>query len=131
VLTAAVPGSNEHQLGLSAHIELKPPKQDEDSTEESEKSEEPAEPEELDYTISDVYAWLHENSWKFGFILRYPSNKQDITGVDYEPGHFRYVGRYHAEKMYEEGICLEEYVERYYPEILGVPPKSTSMYDNE
>ncbi len=55
--------------------------------------------------------WLAENAHKFGFILRYPKSKIDVTGIDYEPWHFRYVGRYHATKMYELGMCLEEYLE--------------------
>lgn len=55
--------------------------------------------------------WLAENAHKFGYILRYPDNKTDITGINYEPWHFRYVGRYHATKMNELDMCLEEYVE--------------------
>ncbi len=55
--------------------------------------------------------WLAENSYKFGFVLRFPEGKTDITGITYEPWHFRYVGRYHAKKMYDLGMCLEEYVE--------------------
>lgn len=54
--------------------------------------------------------WLAENCYKFGFILRFPENKTDITGITYEPWHFRYVGRYHAKKMYDLNMCLEEYV---------------------
>lgn len=55
--------------------------------------------------------WLEENAHKFGYILRYPKNKVSITGINYEPWHFRYVGRYHATKMHELGMCLEEYIE--------------------
>lgn len=55
--------------------------------------------------------WLAENAHYFGFILRYPKNKTTITGIGYEPWHFRYVGRYHATKMYDLGMCLEEYVD--------------------
>ena len=57
--------------------------------------------------------WLAENAHYFGFILRYPKDKTDITGIKYEPWHFRYVGRYHATKMYESGLCFEEYYEQY------------------
>jgi len=53
--------------------------------------------------------WLEENCYKFGFILRFPEDKEDITGIIYEPWHFRYVGRYHASRMHELDICLEEY----------------------
>lgn len=56
--------------------------------------------------------WLAENCYKFGFILRYPEGKQDkVCNITYEPWHFRYVGRYHAERMHELDMCLEEYVE--------------------
>lgn len=55
--------------------------------------------------------WLAENAHKFGYILRYPEDKTDITGINYEPWHFRYVGRYHATKMYELNMCLEEYMD--------------------
>ncbi len=54
--------------------------------------------------------WLVENCYKFGFILRFPADKTKITEITYEPWHFRYVGRYHATKMHESGMCLEEYV---------------------
>ena len=54
--------------------------------------------------------WLEENAYKFGFILRYPKDKSDITNIIYEPWHFRYVGRYHATRMHQTGLCLEEYV---------------------
>ncbi len=55
--------------------------------------------------------WLAENCWKFGFILRYMPDKEDITTYVYEPWHFRYVGRYHAQRIYEMHMCLEEYTE--------------------
>lgn len=57
--------------------------------------------------------WLAENCYRFGFILRYPADKTEITGITYEPWHFRYVGRYHATRMHELGLCLEEYIEQY------------------
>ncbi|MBE6600424.1 MAG: D-alanyl-D-alanine carboxypeptidase family protein [Ruminococcaceae bacterium] len=55
--------------------------------------------------------WLEENAWKFGFILRYPENAEDITGYSHESWHFRYVGRYHAERISALDITLEEYLE--------------------
>ena len=55
--------------------------------------------------------WLAENAHHFGFIVRYPEDKTHITGISYEPWHFRYVGRFHASKIYDLGMCLEEYVE--------------------
>lgn len=63
------------------------------------------------FAETDLAKWLEENSYKFGFILRFPEDKQDITGIIYEPWHFRYVGRYHATKMHELDMCLEEYIE--------------------
>ena len=54
--------------------------------------------------------WLMKNGWKYGFILCYPTNKSDITKVNYEPWHYRYVSKKHARKIYEMGVCLEEYV---------------------
>ncbi|MBQ1243239.1 MAG: D-alanyl-D-alanine carboxypeptidase family protein, partial [Clostridia bacterium] len=58
-----------------------------------------------------AYKWLSDNAHKYGFILRYPSDKTDITGIAYEPWHFRYVGKSHAKEIYNQGLCLEEYVE--------------------
>ncbi len=55
--------------------------------------------------------WLAENCWRFGFILRYPADKEDITGVEWEPWHFRFVGREAATQMHELNMCLEEYTE--------------------
>ena len=59
-----------------------------------------------------AYEWLSAYAAEYGFILRYPADKQDITGVMYEPWHFRYVGTDAAMEMRETGECLEEYVER-------------------
>lgn len=56
--------------------------------------------------------WLRENSYKYGFVLRYPENKEDITKINYEPWHFRYVGKKMAKKMYKEDITLEELQEK-------------------
>ncbi|WP_270942823.1 D-alanyl-D-alanine carboxypeptidase family protein [Romboutsia lituseburensis] len=54
--------------------------------------------------------WLRDNSYKYGFILRYDKNKEHITGYMYEPWHFRYVGTDLAKKIYNSGLCLEEYL---------------------
>ncbi len=64
-----------------------------------------------DFKQSAEFLWLKENAWKFGYILRYPEGKEEITGREYSAVRFRYVGRYHAEKIYNLGMCLEEYVE--------------------
>ena len=87
------PGTSEHQLGLSVDMHTL------SSAGQAFKNEKEAK-------------WLAENSYKFGFILRYPEHKMEETGgIIYEPWHFRYVGRYHAKKMYDMDMCLEEYVE--------------------
>lgn len=57
------------------------------------------------------YGWINENCWKYGFILRYPEDKQDVTGIIYEPWHFRFVGQAHAEMLTSSGLCYEEYIE--------------------
>lgn len=57
-----------------------------------------------------VYNWLADNAWQYGFILRYPEGKTDITGTDYEPWHYRYVGRDAAKEIHNQGVCLEEYL---------------------
>lgn len=54
--------------------------------------------------------WLEANAHRFGFIQRYPQNKEHITGVIYEPWHYRYVGIEAATEIYEQGLCLEEYL---------------------
>ncbi|OGO88516.1 MAG: hypothetical protein A2Y15_01795 [Clostridiales bacterium GWF2_36_10] len=56
--------------------------------------------------------WLAQNAHRFGFILRYPEDKVDITGYQFEPWHFRFVGRTAATEMYQKGLCLEEYLEQ-------------------
>ena len=79
----ALPGYSEHQLGFAVDI---------------------------NGATYDVYSWLQENSYKYGFIFRYPGNKTQITGVAEEVWHYRYVGVEAATKMYEQGLCLEEYL---------------------
>lgn len=59
---------------------------------------------------AQVHRWLRENSWQYGFILRYPAEKTETTGMDYAPEHYRYVGRAAAATMQEQGLCLEEYI---------------------
>ena len=57
--------------------------------------------------------WLIANSYKYGFILRYPSSKSDITGIQYEPWHYRYVGNEVAKMIYNDDLCFEEYLDKY------------------
>ena len=89
----AIPGTSEHQLGLAVDI-VDNSYWILDSSQEKTK----------------VQQWLMKNSYKYGFILRYPSNKSDITGIGYEPWHYRYVGKTAAKEIYEKNICLEEYL---------------------
>lgn len=90
----AVPGTSEHHLGLAVDVV------DEDYKELDEKQEE-----------QDTQKWLMENSWKYGFILRYPTSKKAITHINYEPWHYRYVGKENAKKIYDSGLTLEEYLD--------------------
>ena len=81
--STAIPGHSEHQTGLA--VDLNGP--------------------------DETYAWLAENCWDYGFILRYPDDKIELTGIIYEPWHYRYVGVEAAKQINELGMCLEEYVE--------------------
>ncbi len=67
----------------------------------------------IDNTFADTKAgkWLAQNCWKYGFIIRYPADKVELTGYDYESWHIRYVGVEHAKVIWEQGICLEEYLD--------------------
>ena len=94
VLTySALPGQSEHQTGLCMDLI---------STKNV----------TLDETFADnpAYAWLVENAHSFGFILRYPKDKEGITGYSYEPWHYRFVGVEAATAIHEQGITLEEYL---------------------
>lgn len=85
----AVPGTSEHQLGIAVDINA-------DSAYS---------------TGAQVYTWLENHAYEYGFVQRYPSDKTDITGINYEPWHYRYVGKDVAKEMQEKNICLEEYIE--------------------
>lgn len=64
-----------------------------------------------EYATQESQQWLVETMQDYGFILRYPKGKEDITGIQYEPWHFRYVGENHAKFMIEHDLVLEEYIE--------------------
>lgn len=89
-----IPGTSEHETGLSVDI-VSIDNQVLDENQEKTKEQK----------------WLMENSYKYGFILRYPTNKKDITGVNYEPWHYRYVGKENALQIKKLNVCLEEYIE--------------------
>lgn len=59
-----------------------------------------------------MWNWLSRNAYRYGFIERYPEGKEHVTGFDFEPWHYRYVGRQHAKNIYEKGLVLEEYIGR-------------------
>ena len=66
-----------------------------------------------DGSIGDgSYAWLADNAHRYGFVLRYPSDKLGVTGIVPSDGHYRYVGRAAAAYIYENGLCLEEFLDR-------------------
>lgn len=65
----------------------------------------------IKYDGTGIYSWINQNCYKYGFILRYLQGKEDITGYEYEPWHFRYVGASHATYIMREGITLEEYID--------------------
>lgn len=83
----AIPGTSEHELGLAIDVKS------------------------LSGYNEPLYAWLEKNSYRYGFILRYPYGMTEITGVKFEPWHFRYVGHQHAKEIYQSGLTLEEYLE--------------------
>ena len=91
--SVAVPGTSEHQLGLAADIiDEHYPNLDKGQEE------------------TGTQKWLMENCWRYGFILRYPNGTTDITGIIYEPWHYRYVGVDYAKEITDLGVTLEEYV---------------------
>ena len=79
----AIPGTSEHHLGLAVDID----------------------------GVKPVHNWLAEHCWEYGFIVRYPDGTTDITGIEYEPWHFRYVGLELAKELHELGLTLEEYMD--------------------
>ena len=87
----ALPGQSEHQSGLCCDMHNL------SSASQAFKNQ-------------PVYTWLLENCWKFGFILRFPEDKEEVTKITFEPWHYRFVGRYHAAKIHATGLALEEYI---------------------
>ena len=86
---AAKPGHSEHETGYAFDF---------------------SETVNYDYMGTGNHAWLNENCYKYGFIVRYTEEKEDITKIPDEPWHFRYVGIPHAYYMTENNLCLEEYI---------------------
>ncbi len=91
---SAYPGTGDHQTGLGLDLYL-------------------AGWSGQKFAETDEYKWLRENAHKFGFIFRYPKEKENITGYSFEPYHLRFVGQYHAAMIYETGLALDEYIAKY------------------
>ena len=112
----AVPGYSEHHTGLAIDIMLKINdgylREDMDQFQEIKTFEE-----------------IHKHLYKYGFILRYPQGKENITGYSYEPWHFRYVGEYPAKIIYENNLCLEEYLNSFGTVIYINKPKGVTSFD--
>lgn len=87
---AARPGFSEHQTGLAIDLNS-------------------GESGFIVFITTETYQWVSQNCTKYGFILRYPQGKEDITGYRFEPWHYRYVGREVAEKITRLGLTLDEY----------------------
>lgn len=91
-----LPGKSEHQLGLAVDLADK----------------------EQNYVLKKTFRetktfnWLYQNSYKFGFILRYPKDKENITGYMFHPWHFRYVGKALAREIYDSGLSFDEFVDK-------------------
>lgn len=88
----AKPGFSEHQTGLCVDI----------STRNTGLT--------INFKYTKEYIFLKENAYKYGFILRYPENKEVITGYNFEPWHYRFVGVENAKEIYNKKISLEEYL---------------------
>ena len=92
---ASRPGYSEHQTGLSADIFSK----DNTSTKT--------------FANSNAYKWLVDNAYKYGFILRYPEGKENLTGYSFEAWHYRYVGKKVAKQVHDKNLTYEEYYAYY------------------
>lgn len=90
----ALPGASEHHTGLAVDFSI------------FHRKTGASEP----YKGKGDYAWINENAYKYGFIVRYPDEKKDITGIDYEPWHFRYLGLPHSYLVTQQKLCYEEYI---------------------
>ncbi len=90
--TVADPGASEHHTGLAFDVAVTGASS---------------------FASTEQSVWLARHCWEYGFILRYPADKTDITGISYEPWHIRYVGTAHSLVMRDENLCLEEYIAKY------------------
>ena len=97
LLTSARAGHSEHQLGTALDFRSAngPPAWD-----------------LSDWAETPEGAWLRDNAWRYGFVMSYPAGLSDITCYDYEPWHYRYIGRDAAAELYESGLTLREWLWR-------------------
>jgi D-alanyl-D-alanine carboxypeptidase len=95
--SVALPGCSEHNAGLAADIMSVNNTSMDDSSFEN----------------TPEFEWLSIHAAEYGFILRYPDGKQDITGIIYEPWHYRFVGVYYANKIKDSGLTMEEFFEQH------------------
>ena len=102
-------GHSEHQTGLAVDI---------NSTSES-------------FAKTPEGKWLADNSYKYGYILRYPKGKEHITGYDYEPWHFRYIGVKMATAVYESGLTYDEFHAMFIEPILRKDPKTSELSSDD
>ena len=93
----APPGTSEHQTGLACDI-----------------TDQYYEFKDASLENTALYQWMSEHCQEYGFIVRFPKGKEDITGIIYEPWHFRYVGVDAATYIMENDLCLEEFLQLYY-----------------
>ena len=92
----AIPGSSEHQTGLAFDVAFI--RNNEYSL--------------IALETDPEIKWLLKNAYKYGFILRYPKDKENITGYSYEPWHYRFVGIKLAKMLYKNNLTLEEYYKK-------------------
>ena len=92
----APPGTSEHQTGLACDI-----------------TDRYYESKDRSLENTAMYQWMSQHCQEYGFIVRYPDGKEDVTGIIYEPWHFRYVGVEAATYIMEHGLCLEEFLDLY------------------
>ena len=93
--SVAVPGTSEHQLGLAMDIlDVNNPNLD------------------ITQEWTNAQRWLMKHCTEYGFILRYPNGTTDLTGIIYEPWHYRYVGKETASAVAASGLVFEEYLQK-------------------
>ena len=101
----ARPGTSEHQTGLACDI-----------------TDKPYDLKNSDLENTELYKWMYAHCQEYGFILRFPKDKEDVTKIMYEPWHFRYVGVEAATYIMENGLCYEEFYDLYSSQLNTAEP---------